>query len=180
MYDIATQQGFGYCNIANCEFKNVRKAPVLFSYRLPVLDPTINQICSAMETSDVLSPFRPLVFIKMENLKYISACIQGDLLPYASEAKSVQIYVPRGTVSEFKVKPKVIPKISKKKRITLRIGTTASDVYLRVLKLFSKKNIFKLILERPIGMSSISGRSLAESKVILESIKNSNIKELDV
>ena len=179
-FHAATQKGFGYTNIANCEFRNVRKAPEVFSYKLPQLDPTIEQICSTMETSDTLSVFEPLVFITLENLTYLSANIQNDLLAYANKAKFIQIVVNRHMPVDFKVNTKAISKISKFTKITLRIGAICGERYPKALKLLKKKNIHKLIFEENFEISAINSKRLNEAKEMLESLRNLTIKELDI
>ena len=129
VFHAATQKGFGYTNIANCEFRNVRKAPEVFSYKPSQLDPTIVEICSTMETSDTLSACEPLVFITLENLTYLSVNIQSDLLACANKAKSIQIVVDRHIPVDFKMHPKAISKISKFTKITLWIGIHSGERY---------------------------------------------------
>ena len=133
-----------------------------------------------METSDTLSAFEPLVFITLENLTYLSANIQSDLLAYANKAKSIQIVVDRYRPIDFNLYAKDISKISKFTKITLRIGTIYGGRYPRSLKLLKKKNIHKLIFDENFAMNTANSKLLNEAKEVLESLRNLKIKELDI
>ena len=133
-----------------------------------------------METSDTLSAFEPLVFITLENLTYLSANIQSDLLAYANKAKSIQIVVDRYRPIDFNLYAKDISKISKFTKITLRIGTIYGGRYPRSLKLLKKKNIHKLIFDENFEMNTANSKLLNEAKEVLESLRNLKIKELDI
>ena len=106
--------------------------------------------------------------------------MQDTTLKYAKHAESIQICINFRLPTKFKLDPKILSNIDKKKKITLWIRINCKDRFLLAMKMLNKKNIYKLKFEETIKIGSMGCKPLKEYKPMFDSIRNLNIKELDI